>query len=183
MTNPEVDLPAKPSMSKRAFVDFLLQQVVSTIGAMFIGLLLMVGIAALFALFTKNASGGNFVDHLIDQPFFRWADRSDAILIFSGFVLGAAASFWSRLRVAGFVWAIPAIVLVCNLVTWRGAGSLSSWAYWITVWDNYFGDCGNSECFYKIFVTVPFYCSVAYSLGWLCTTLFRQSAASTRTQS
>ena len=68
--------------------------------------------------------------------------------------------------VALFVWVLPAAVLLWNLLTWRGAGALNTYAYWMAVWNNYFADCVSSECLYQLFVTVPLYAAIAYSFGF-----------------
>jgi hypothetical protein len=39
-------------------------------------------------------------------------------------------------------------------------------AVYDSTWDTYFGKgCGGSECLYELFLTAPFYTSVAYSIG------------------
>lgn len=74
-----------------AVVAYLLQLVIATAGAMFVGTLVTLIVAATLAALTKNASAGNFIDHVIDQPFFRWADKSAFVMVLCGFGLGSAA--------------------------------------------------------------------------------------------
>jgi hypothetical protein len=67
-------------------------------------------------------------------------------------------------------------VLSWNLLTWEGPpGSTRTAVYWVNVWSNYFGsDCDGSECMYEFFVgPIPFYTSVAYSLGPVAARLVR----------
>ena len=163
----------------RAPVSFLIQLVIATGGAIVLGTLAALIPSALFAAITKNSSGGNFIDHMIEQRFFVWADKSDLVIVASAFVLGIFACRVFRSSSSAFVWVPATLILLWNLLTWEGAGALTMRSYWIDVWNNYFADCGSSECFYKLFVTVPFYTSSAYSLGWLSTKFLRRSRTPT----
>ena len=161
-----------------AVVAYLLQLVIATAGAMFVGTLVTLIVAATLAALTKNASAGNFIDHVIDQPFFRWADKSAFVMVLCGFGLGSAARRFFAHRSAALVWIPPAIVLLLNLFTWTGYGPPTTTRYWMEAWSNYFADCGSSECLYWFLVTLPFYTSVAYSLGWFSGRLFRFNTTS-----
>jgi hypothetical protein len=140
---------------------------------MFAGTLVTLALAAILAVLTKNAPGGNFIDHVIDQPFFHWADKSGWVMILSGLGLGWAARRFFASRSAAFVWVPPTVVLLWNLVMWTGYGPPTTTQYWMELWSHYSADCGSSECLYWLFVTLPFYTSVAYSLGWLSGRLLR----------
>ncbi len=151
-----------------SLIVFLTNLCAATFGAMLVGILAMGIPAALIAILTRGASPGNFVDHVIDQPFFKWADKSNVLYLGAGLVLGFFSRRFSRSRWTAWVWVIPFIVLCSNLLTWKGAGPLNTPVYWKDVWDNYFGsDCGSSECMYEFLVTIPFYTSVLYSVGWV----------------
>jgi hypothetical protein len=155
-----------------ALPSFVAQQVVATAGAMVMAVLAMVIPAALMTSVGHHTSPGSFGDNMIDQPFFRWADKSNALFPISGLVLGFFSRRILRSRWGVWVWVLPLIVLAWNLLTWEGAGPPTTKVYWAHVWANYFSSaCAGSECLYELFVTVPFYTSAAYSLGWLAASL------------
>lgn len=160
-----------------AFLSFVFQLLLATVGSLIVGTLVALIPSAILAAIAQNASGGSFVDHVIDQPFFRWADNSNVLVILSAFALGTLASRVFRPRVGGLVWILPTTILLWNLFTWEGAGAFTRLPYWTAVWNNYFAECGSSECLYKLFVTVPFYSSLAYSVGWICERLLPRSHA------
>jgi len=145
---------------------FLIQQLVSTVGAMIVGHLAGIIPAVLIAAVTKNTSGGNWVDHIADQPILRTVEEPYfAFPVITAFALGILSHRYFRSSSAVWVWVLPAIILVWNLFTWKTGGFHP---YWPDVWNNYFGsDCGSSECVYELFVTAPFYTSLAYTLGWI----------------
>jgi hypothetical protein len=149
-----------------ALPSFLVQLPASTVGAIVVGILAGVVPAVLVAAITKNTSGGNWVDHIAEQPILRAAGEPYfAFPVITSFVFGALSRRYSRSSSAAWVWVLPAIILVWNLFTWETGGV---GPYWPDVWNNYFGsDCGGSECVYELFVTAPFYTSLAYSLGWV----------------
>jgi hypothetical protein len=63
-------------------------------------------------------------------------------------------------RTAFLAWLVP-----LALLAWS-AWSNRTMAVWDSTWDTYFGrNCGGSECLYQVLLTVPFYASIAYSLG------------------
>jgi hypothetical protein len=64
---------------------------------------------------------------------------------------------------AFFAWVLPGVFLTYSAVSWQ-----HTMAQYDSTWSTYFGkDCGGSECLYQLFLTGPFYTSVAYSLGAL----------------
>jgi hypothetical protein len=164
-------IPSTQSSNSRnwrgmALPSFLVQQLVSTAGAMVVGTLAGFIPAVLVSAVTKNTSGGNWVDHIADQPLLRVVGEPYfAFPVIAGFLLGVLSHRFFRSSSAAWVWVLPTIILVWNLFTWRNGGYR---AYWPDVWDNYFGShCGSSECLYEVFVTAPFYTSLAYTLGWI----------------
>lgn len=148
-----------------ALASFLVQLPASTVGAMILGYLAATIPAVLIAAVTKNTSGGNWGDHLVEQPVLRAAGEPYfALPVISAFFLGVLSHRYSRSSSAAWVWVLPTVVLIWNLFTWKTGGFRP---YWPDVWNNYFSsDCGSSECLYEIFVTAPFYTSLAYTLGW-----------------
>ena len=61
------------------------------------------------------------------------------------------------------MWLFPAVLLVWNVFSWKPYTSRSNLG---DAWANYFGsDCDGSECLYEVFLTAPFFTSVAYSVG------------------
>ena len=153
-------------ISGSAVPSFVLQQIISTVGAVLVGIIASLILAALTAAFTKNTSGGNFGDRMVDQPVFKGVGQPYYLmLVLAGFILGALSRRFFRTRGAAGVWVLPLCILLWNIFTWKTGGYGT---YWQGVWDNYFGsNCPGSECLYEFFVTVPFYTSIAYSLGWL----------------
>lgn len=145
---------------------FVLHTVLSTLGANLVACLLVATCSVVTALVTRNTSGGNFIDHIGEQPSVHLFDQPYFVgPVIVGFVMGFVLHTWFRSRFAAWVWILPALILVWNLFTWHPGFSR---AYWPDVWENYFsGQCGSSECLYEQFVTCPFYTSVAYALGWL----------------
>lgn len=79
------------------------------------------------------------------------------------FLLGCIVYFLTRSVTTSLAWLLPAAILAWNMLIWRGS----------SVWDTFFGsECGNTECLYQTFITVPFYASGAYSLGAVVVLVF-----------
>lgn len=144
--------------------DYVVQTLLATLGSILTGTLVPLLLACMTAAFTGNNSGGNFLDHIVEQkvagfggePYF-------ATPIIAGLVFGWLGSGWFRSQLGRWVWLIPAALLAWNVFTWQPGPTRP---YWHDVWVNYFGhDCGSSECLYELFVTAPFYTSIAYTLG------------------
>ena len=72
-------------------------------------------------------------------------------------------------RLAFFTWLTPAFFLFFSALSWqRGMAQYDS------TFDTYFGTgCGGSECLYELFLTMPFYTSVGYTLGALLAKITR----------
>ena|SRR5215831_1321425 len=84
--------------------DFLINQFVSTVGAMVVGTLAAVIPAFLIAAVTKNNSGGNWADHVAAQRILRAAGEPYFLLpILAGFLLGALSYRYSRSATALWV--------------------------------------------------------------------------------
>jgi hypothetical protein len=153
------------------------QLIIATTGAIFLGTIAGFIPAILFAAVTKNNSGGNFGDHVVDQRAFAILSDNPYFLgaILVAFVLGYTSHRFFKSSAATCVWILPSIILIWNVFTWKSYAPRSDLA---DAWANYFGkDCGGSECIYELFVTAPFYTSVAYSLGWLVKHVFLKRAA------
>jgi len=144
---------------------FFVHLTVSTLGAAVAGFVAALLPAVLIAAVTKNTSGGDWGDHVADQSILKAAGEPYFMFpVIAGLAFGALSYRYSRSSSAAWVWVLPAIVLIWNVLTWK-TGGLSP--YWPDVWNNYFGsDCGSSECLYELFVTMPFYTSLAYAAGW-----------------
>jgi len=159
------------------FFDYIAELGIATIGAGILAIFVEIAAGVVTASLTRNTTGGDFMDHVLAQPSRLLIQQPYYVgIVLSGFVLGAFSYRFFRSRAAYWVWIIPAGILVWNIFTWEAAPSQP---YWPEVWNNYFGsDCGGSECVYEVFVTVPFYSSLAYALGSITTTLVRRSAGS-----
>ena len=151
-----------------ALSSFIPQQFLATVGAMVVGNVAAIIPAVLIAAVTRNTSGGNWVDHIVDQniPILRAAGEPYFILpVLAAFIFGLLSRRYSRSTSAVWVWVLPTVILSWSLLTWKNGGFRP---YWPDVWDNHFGpDCGSSECMYELLVTAPFYTSLAYTFGWL----------------
>src|ERR1700730_5136764 len=156
-----------------AIPSFVIQLVISTLGSILVGIVAVNIPAAFLAIITKNKSGGNFVDRLVEQPVYFLLNEPYFITpIVAGFILGKFSSRFFRSASAAWVWVVPMTILVGSVATWKTGGFSP---YWRDVWNNYFGSqCGSSECAYEWLVTAPFYTSVAYTLGWTSKNLIRQ---------
>lgn len=161
--------PSQSDKPKRwqdtALPAFFVHLTASTLGAAVVGLVAAFLLAGLTAAFTKNTSGGNWADHVADQFILKAAGEPYFVFpVFIGFALGGLSYRYSRSSSAAWVWVLPTIALVWNVLTWKNGGD----PYWPDVWNNYFGSqCGSSECLYELFVTMPFYTSLAYAVGWM----------------
>lgn len=155
-----------PWISSSTVSSFVIQQIISTAGAMLLGAIVTLILAALTAAFTKGNSSGNFVDQLAHQYISRGMDQPYYVApVLVGFALGTLSRHFFRKAGTQWLWVLPLCILLWSIYTWRTGGYGT---YWQSVWDNYFGsDCEGSECAYEFFVTVPFYTSLAYSVGWL----------------
>jgi hypothetical protein len=91
---------------------------------------------------------------LSDEPF--WLPE-----ILAGLCLGFFCYRRVRSKIAFAVWIFPATFLAWSAIYWHRTMSVYD-----STWDTYFGSqCGGSECLYELFLTAPFYSSLAYSVG------------------
>jgi len=108
-----------------ALPSFLIQQIASTAGAMVVGTLAGIIPAILIAAVTKNTSGGNWADHIADQSVLRAVGEPYfALPVVAGFFLGVLSSRFFRSSSAAWVWVLPTIILVWNLLSWHNGGHL-----------------------------------------------------------
>jgi hypothetical protein len=159
-------------MRKFSISEFLIQLVLSTAGAIAAGVVCGLIPSIIVAAIVKNTSGGNFVDHVVDQRLFQLLCDNPYFLgpILAAFALGILGNRVWKTRSALWVWLLPTIILILKVLTWKSHTSRSNLA---DAWANYFGsDCGGSECLNEVFVTAPFYTSVAYTLGWIARHFF-----------
>jgi hypothetical protein len=92
---------------------FLIQQLASTAGAMLFGTITGAIPAVLISAVTKNTSGGNWADHIADQPILRAVGEPYfALPVLAGFFLGVLSSRFFRSSSAAWVWVLPTIILV-----------------------------------------------------------------------
>jgi hypothetical protein len=154
---------------------FVIHTIFATLGAQLFAILLVGAFSLVTASVTRNTSGGNFIDHMADQPSAHLLDQPYFVgPVIVGLVMGFLLHIWFQSRLGAWVWTFPALILIWNLFTWEPGPSR---AYWPDVWESYFsGQCGSSECLYEQFVTCPFYTSVAYALGWLARIVFLKTA-------
>ena len=120
-------------------------------------LAVLVGFTFAFLAVTVSRLAGwndSLAEQLVGEPF--WLPN-----ILAGACFGAFFYKRIRHRFAFWSWVPSCILLIWSAWDWHGAMSKYD-----STWDTYFGkNCGGSECVYQIFLTVPFYASVAYALG------------------
>ena len=154
-----------------AVLSFVLQQVVATVGAFLLGVVAVLILATLIAFFTRTPHG-NLVDKVVAEPLFKIGADGPyyAGPILMAFILGWVARR-SESRGAAWMWVLPTLALVWNVMTWKSYSPLPRWD---DVRANFFtSHCGDSDCLYELLITAPFYTSVAYSLGWVVRNLGR----------
>jgi hypothetical protein len=109
------------------------------------------GVGAAWA-FNEN----KIIDYLIIGPSF-------FLPLSVGAVLGYVFTRRSEDNLSAFfVWVVPALVLLWNIMSWRHQAVESTWR---DVWNNFFGSrCSSSECIYEL-MTAAFVSSAAYSIS------------------
>ncbi len=155
-----------------ALPSFVVQLVLSTVGAVLLGIVLVLVPALVIAAVTKPP-GSSLIDRMVDQSLFRVGVDNPYFAgpILAGFILGVLSHRWFRSSSAPWVWLLPAMILAFNVATWKSHIARSNFS---DAWANYFtSDCGASECLYEILITAPFYTSVAYTVGWIAKAVAR----------
>jgi ABC-type dipeptide/oligopeptide/nickel transport system permease component len=145
-------------------VSFLGQTVLATLVSIVLGIILSFLLALPFGYFGSGA--GNAVDRAgntwlmrygINEPYF-------VVPVLMGACFGYMVSRRSKSWAGAVVWIVPSAILLYNLIS--SLADPSTGITWFI--ENYFtAGCGSTECLYELFVTVPFYTSIAYSLGWM----------------
>ena len=154
-----------------AVLSFVLQQAVSTVGALLLGIVAVLILATLVAFFTRTPHG-SLVDKVVEEPIFKIGADNPYFAgpILMAFILGWVAHR-SASRGAAWMWVLPTLALAWNVMTWKSYSPLPRWD---DVRANFFtSNCGDSDCLYELLITAPFYTSVAYSLGWVVRNLGR----------
>jgi hypothetical protein len=144
------------------FLDFLVQLFSATVVSVVIGE--TVGFLLSLPIGFFSFQSGSIVDLAVDSRFFHYFVDGPFFLtaILAALFLGAW-SFHSAPRSpsASWTWVVPALFLLCHLQPWSFRSQDLSIA-----WNNLFGpNCGNTECLMELFVTAPFFTSIAYSVG------------------
>ena len=143
---------------------FLVHSIIATIGSMLVSYLAGFVVALPIGFFSSGQ--GNVVDRTVDTWFWRYCIDSSYFVaqIVTAACLGFISYRFSQSRSALWVWLLPTGVLALNVLpSMMHSRTGPNW-----VLDNYFGrNCGSTECLYELFITGPFYTSVAYTIGWL----------------
>jgi len=173
MTNTQMEPDSGHWACTGKIVGFVAQFAIATIGAMLLGVLVVLLPTLLFASLTRSPNE-TVRERVVTEPLLRWgADNpyfGGPILV--AFILGWISRRYFKSRVAAWVWVPMTLALLWNITTWRSYSPLSHWG---DVRANFFtSDCGDSDCLYEMLVTGPFYTSVAYSLGWIGKTFTRR---------
>ena len=102
-----------------AIPSFVVHLVISTVGAMLVGIVAILIPSLLIAVVAKTP-GSSLIDRMVDQPLFRiGSDPYFAGPILAGFILGVLSHRFSRSRSAAWVWVLPAVILIWNVMTWK----------------------------------------------------------------
>jgi hypothetical protein len=147
-------------------INFVIHQTISTVGSMLLGFVVVLIPAVFIALFAQAPNGFSFVDKVVGQPLFKLGTDNPYFIgpVLMAFILGWISRRSLESRAAAWVWVLPTLALVWNMMTWKSHSSLPRWA---DVEANFFtANCGDSDCIYELFLAAPFYTSVAYSLSW-----------------
>lgn len=75
----------------------------------------------------------------------------------------------SLASLARWVWVVPSFALLLRLFSWKPYSTLIA----ETPWQHFFGPCLRLYCPEQFTVTLPFYASLAYSLGYIIDTARR----------
>jgi hypothetical protein len=106
------------------------------------------------AVFPPAGEQATLTGQLVGEPM--WVPE-----IVVGVLAGRLAYKRLPSALAFLVWIPPAGFLFWSAWSWQ-----KTMAPYDSTWDTYFGNnCSGSECLYELFLTAPFYTSVAYSLG------------------
>jgi hypothetical protein len=88
-----------------ALPSFAIQQLVSTVGAMVVGILTATIPAVLVAAATKNTSRGNWADHIAEQHILRVAGEPYFVFpVLAAFAFGMLSHRYSRSLCAMWIW-------------------------------------------------------------------------------
>ena len=144
------------------FLDFLVQLFSATVGSIAIGG--TVGFLLSLPIGFFSFQSGSIVDLAVESGFFRHFVDGPYFLtsILAAIFLGAwSFHFAPKSPSASWVWVVPALLLLQHLRPWSFRSQDLSIA-----WNDLFGpNCGNTECLMELFVTAPFFTSIAYSVG------------------
>ena len=116
----------------------------------YLGVVAALILATLIAFFTRTPDG-NLVDTVVAEPLLKiGADN----LYFAGPILMAFILGWvarrSESRGAAWMWVLPTLALVWNMMTWKSRSSLPRWE---DVSANFFtSNCGDSDCIYELLI-------------------------------
>jgi hypothetical protein len=96
--------------------------------------------------------------------------------IAAGLLIGWVAYKHVSSRLAFGSFAVPAVILVWNAVSWQGTMS-----QYDSTWDTFFGSgCGGSEGQNQLFIAAPSYAATAYSAGTIIVHCCEQKGQASR---
>src|SRR5438067_842348 len=100
---------------------YLVQLFISTVGAILAAIIAVTIPAILIAAITKNNSGGNFVDHIVEQRIFVLLNEPYFIApILTSFLVGIVSHRLFRSTSAAWVWTVPCAMLYVSVASWKG---------------------------------------------------------------
>ena len=135
---------------------YSLHLLIAVVGSMLLG-----AVAAFLLVMVWGAASRS-----ADALAIRWAllHRPFPFQLVAALLLGAlVARRLSSLRLARWIWVAPAVMLFIRLCSWTPYSNLTS----ETAWQHFFGPCLRPYCPDQFTVTLPFYVSLAYVVGYL----------------
>lgn len=149
----------------RAILFFAGHELLSTIGVPVLAAFLTFSIAPLLPIIGPKITIGDLRAILTGTHYF-------PIQISLGFLFGFLAELLIKQRMTTWVWVLPAVALLIEFVFLRGASLGDANRRFL----HFFGSSCRPQdhCFDQLAITLPFYCSVAYSIGAFVCRMHRQ---------
>jgi hypothetical protein len=116
---------------------------------------------AFFLILILSASS-----HNADVEVIRWIllHRPFPFQLLAALLLGVFVSpRLSAPTLARWVWVVPLLALLLRLFSWKPYSALLA----ETAWQHFFGPCVRLYCPEQFTLTLPFYASLAYSIGYI----------------
>ena len=135
---------------------YSLHLLTAVLGSMLLGALAAFFLLLIWGATSRNADAQVIRSVLLHRPF--------PLQLVAALLLGIfVAPRLSPPSPARWVWIVPSVALLIHLVSWKPYSTLIA----ETPWHHFFGSCVRLYCPEQFTVTLPFYASLAYSLGYI----------------